>query len=125
MRPFTDGELTRIKGVHVGTMGKQTAVGFTAAVARIPDSATAASDRETVVTALKCRNIRPMNGRQKELAGFASTERIHRCKCEVNTSVIPDYRLILASGVDYRIRDVVPVPENAPHSYLLYLAEEG
>lgn len=125
MRPFQNGELTRIKAAHESTLGKKTAVGFTATVARIPDSATDTSQRETVVTALQCRNIRPMDGRQKELAGFASTERLHRCKCEVNTAVIPDYRLILTDGTDYRIRDVVPVPENEPHSYLLILSEEG
>ena len=123
MRPFTSGELARIKATHEDTFGKETAVGFTATVARIPANATSAAQRETVVEALACRRILPLDGRQTELAGFASNERIHRCKCEVNTAVQPNHRLILADGSDYHIRDVVPAPATEPRLLWLYLSE--
>jgi len=125
MRPFTTGEIARIKGVHSATMGSDTAVGFTAAVKRVPSTATDPATRETVVSSYKCRNIRPMNGEQKEKAGLATNMRAHTCKGEINTSVTPGLRLVLADGTEYRIHDVIPTPENAPRLYVLHLLEEG
>lgn len=123
MRPFTTGELSRIKAVHQATFGAETAVGFTAAVKRLPSGATDPASRETVVAAYKCRNIRPLNGEQKERAGLATNVRAHTCKAEVNTAVSPGHYLVLTDGTEYRIHDVIPSLENAPRLYVLHLLE--
>jgi len=117
MRAFPTGEIDRIRAVHVSTMGVQTNVGFTAVV-KSQGLAT------THIAALKCSNIKPMDGQAKERAQMASTMRAFTCESEINVLLSPRMRLFDGT-VNYRIHDIVPTPDNNPFYYVLLLVREN
>lgn len=123
MRPFTAGELSRIKAEDEAMLGDNSGIGFSAAVKAIP-AGTDPDARTTVVASLDCGRLHEMDEREKERANMATITRARRVKAKYDANVTARHRLIYG-GVDYRIVFVRHVPVNDPQYMVLFLEDEG
>lgn len=96
----------------------------TAAIAKVPDDAATDTERETVISSLKCSRVVEMTQDQKERAGMGSLFQI----CEVTTAVpsvtIDEGFRFIQGTVDYKIRKITPIP-NAPTTAVYHMILEG
>lgn len=96
----------------------------TAAIKSIPDG-TDDTARTTVIASLACTTPQALESEDKERAGLATTARIMRSMTAVPGSTVTKQHRFITGGVDYRIRDITPVPAVNPQFYELLLEDEG
>lgn len=124
-RPFTTGEVARIRNTLLSIKGEDTAVGTTAIVLAVP----AGNDpdaRTVLLSSLDCSQPLIMSDEQKQRQGFADVERdMVMVKTAVpGVAIKNSYRLAI-NGVDYRIRGFKAFPAVNPLFYRFYLVDEG
>lgn len=96
----------------------------TAAIAIVPDDAVSDTERETVISSIKCSRVVEMTQDQKERAGMGSLFQICEVTTEVPAVIIDEgYRFIRGSK-DYKIRKVTPIPDTSPAVYHMILEGE-
>lgn len=124
-RPFTTGEVARMRETLLGVKGEDTAVGTTATVLAIP-TGTDKTARTVVLSSLKCSLPAIMTADQKQRQGFADVEQdMVMVKTAVpSVTMKRSYRLAV-NGVDYRIGSFRPFPAVDPLYYRFLLVDEG
>ena len=97
----------------------------TADIATIPDNATADSDRETVVSSLRCSRVVELTAEDKQRAGMGSVMSLGQVSTEVPAVVFDENDRFICAGVDYRIRKIIKVPVVDPKAWFLYVEDES
>ncbi|MBK8989264.1 MAG: hypothetical protein IPM39_24905 [Chloroflexi bacterium] len=94
-----------------------------AEVAQVPATATNSSQRQTVVSSLRCTHVQAMEDQDKERARMGDVVRAYVVYTEPANGIATNMRFLLDG--DYRIHAVTPHPAGRPIYLEIHLEEEA